>query len=552
MEIDLDKPSTPQPIAYSNSTTGQTTILTNPVTTSTPVTVTARDSTGISTSQTITLQPAPITLSSLTLSVSSIVGSNKLTGTVTMTNVAPSGGILVNLKTTNASLAYPGLVVLVPAGSRTATFNVATFVTTANATATISAVHSATTKSVALSILKSTSANYVVVLGLASQQVAGGTPTTGTVTLNANAAKNTSVSLASSNTAAATVPSSVTVSKGSSQATFTVNTFSVASPADVTITASAGGTVATQRLIVRPANGVTLASISLANNFLDFTQYRAINSSSTVTPVNGFGNVTLTGPAPAGGATVTMTGSRTNAIMITDIFGAPATSVVVPAGQTSASFFGQIYPFTGSDRGTTFAATYAGITRSVDVLVIALQQASLERHDAILCASLALAPCLSDTHDLSDAELRPAPLAVGDSSGYSLYTPELHLLAETEVSTASTKSIAYSYLWFGELPVASVETATNTTRWYATDHLGTPQILTDSTGAVAWRAEYTPYGDVYAFRAGASLHQPLRLPGQIAQDGSALNYNVFRWYRSGWGPVYAGGPNRLPGWLEPL
>ncbi len=526
--------STPQPIAYSNSTTGQTTILTNPVTTSTPVTLTARDSTGISTSQTITLQPAPMTLSSLTLSVSSIVGSGKLTGTVTMTNVAPSGGILVNLKTTNASLAYPGLLVLVPAGSRTATFNVATFVTATNATATISAVHSATTKSVALSVLKPTSANYVVVLGLASQQVAGGTPTTGTVTLNANAAKNTSVSLASSNTAAATVPSSVTVSKGSSQATFTVNTFSVASPADVTITASAGGTVATQRLIVRPANGVTLASISLANNFLDFTQYRAINSSSTVTPVNGFGNVTLTGPAPVGGATVTMTGSRTNAIMITDIFGTPATSVVVPAGQTSASFFGQIYPFTGSDRGTTFAATYAGITRSVDVLVFAQQQASLERHDAILCASLALAPCLSDT-GLSDEELRPTPLAVGDSSGYSLYTPELHLLAETEVSTASAKSIAYSYLWFGDIPVASVETATNTTRWYATDHLGTPILLTDAAGAIAWRAEYTPYGDVYTLRAGASLHQPLRLPGQVAQDGNSLNYNVFRWYRSGWG-----------------
>ncbi len=527
--------ATPQPIAYSNSTTGQTTILTNPVSTSTPVTVTARDSTGISTSQTITLQPATVTLSSLTLSVSSIVGSNKLTGTVTLTNVAPSGGILVELKTTNASLAYPGLVVLVPAGSRTATFNVATFVTATTATATISAVHSATTKSVALSVQKSTSANYVVVLGLASQQVAGGTSTTGTVALNTNATKNTSVSLTSSSTAAASVPSSVTVSKGSSQATFTVNSLNVAAPADVTITASAGGTVATQKLIVRPANGVTLASISLANNFLDFTQFRATNSSSTVTPVIGFGNVTLTGPAPAGGATVTLTGSRTNAIMITDPFGMPATSVVVPAGATSTAFYGQIYPFTGSDRGTTFAATYGGITRSVDVLVFALQQASLDRHDPILCASLALAPCLSDTDLSSDAELRSTPLAVGDSSGYSLYTPELHLLAETEVSTASVKSIAYSYLWFGDMPVASVETATNTTRWYATDHLGTPLILTDAAGAIAWRAEYSPYGDIYTLRAGASIHQPLRFPGQIAQDGSTLSYNVFRWYRSTWG-----------------
>src|SRR5260370_40210307 len=100
--------ATPQPIPYSNSTAGQTTILTNPVAAATPVTVTGRDSTGISTSQTITLQPAPVTLSSLTLSVASTVGSNKLTGTVTLTDVPPSGGIIVDLKTTSAAYPYPG------------------------------------------------------------------------------------------------------------------------------------------------------------------------------------------------------------------------------------------------------------------------------------------------------------------------------------------------------------------------------------------------------------------------------------------------------------
>jgi RHS repeat-associated protein len=236
--------------------------------------------------------------------------------------------------------------------------------------------------------------------------------------------------------------------------------------------------------------------------------------------------------------------------MITDLSGAPSTSVIVLAGATSTAFYGQIYPFTGNNRGTTVAVTYAGITRSVDILVMALPQASLPRHDAILCASLALAPCLTDSgfseSGFSDTTL-PTPLSVGDSSGYSLYTPELHLLAETEVSAAATKSIAYSYLWFGDLPVASVETSTNIPRWYATDHLGTPFLLTDAAGAVAWRAEYTPYGDVFALRAGASLHQPLRFPGQVAQDGSSLSYNVFRWYRSGWGRYSQSDPIGLQG-----
>jgi len=84
--------ATPKPIAYSGTTSGQTTVLTNPVATATPVVVTGTDSTGVSVSQTITLQPAPVTLSSLSLSTSSIVGSNKLTGTATLTAVAPSGG----------------------------------------------------------------------------------------------------------------------------------------------------------------------------------------------------------------------------------------------------------------------------------------------------------------------------------------------------------------------------------------------------------------------------------------------------------------------------
>jgi RHS repeat-associated protein len=155
------------------------------------------------------------------------------------------------------------------------------------------------------------------------------------------------------------------------------------------------------------------------------------------------------------------------------------------------------------------------------------QSAMLNRPDAPQCASLAVAACLPS--------LAVATTAAGDTTGYTLYTPEMQLLAETAVTAAASKPVAYSYLWFAGLPVASVEAATNTTRWYATDHLGTPFLMTDASGAVVWRAEYDPYGSVYAFRTGVTLHQPLRFPGQIAQDGVEPRYNVFRWYRSDWG-----------------
>jgi RHS repeat-associated protein len=147
---------------------------------------------------------------------------------------------------------------------------------------------------------------------------------------------------------------------------------------------------------------------------------------------------------------------------------------------------------------------------------------------SVQCASVSLAPCL--------AVARLRGLTAGsDPSRYYLYTPELQLMAETEQSTSTVKQIAYTYLWFGGQPAAQIENATSITRWYANDHLGTPYLQTDSTGAVVWRAEYTPYGDAFAYRAGATLHQPLRLPGQNTTDGNSLYYNVFRWYRAGWG-----------------
>lgn len=117
----------------------------------------------------------------------------------------------------------------------------------------------------------------------------------------------------------------------------------------------------------------------------------------------------------------------------------------------------------------------------------------------------------------------------------SLYTPELQLMAEVEhVGNAAPQS-AHEYIWFAGEPVAQIDSATSTVHWYFNDHLGTPILQTDAAANVVWRAEYTPYGEVYEFHTGAGKHQPLRFPGQENDGTSELSYNVFRWYRSGWG-----------------
>ena len=152
--------------------------------------------------------------------------------------------------------------------------------------------------------------------------------------------------------------------------------------------------------------------------------------------------------------------------------------------------------------------------------------------------------------------------AVSMSSGlqrrYSFYTPELNLLAESELTTSATPATAYEYIWFGGQPVAQFENATSTTSWTFTDHLGTPLLQTDSAANITWRAEHEPYGNVYALRSATDRHQPLRFPGQEAEQLTSgpngvteRSYNIFRWYRSGWGQYTQPDPDGISRLAEP-
>jgi RHS repeat-associated protein len=69
-------------------------------------------------------------------------------------------------------------------------------------------------------------------------------------------------------------------------------------------------------------------------------------------------------------------------------------------------------------------------------------------------------------------------------------------------------------------------TLTDTLYFYHADHLGTPIAMTDTSGALAWRAEHTPFGGIYALTAGTSTNN-LRFPGQYydSETGLAQNWN---------------------------
>lgn len=130
---------------------------------------------------------------------------------------------------------------------------------------------------------------------------------------------------------------------------------------------------------------------------------------------------------------------------------------------------------------------------------------------------------------------------------YSIYSPALQLLAGTATTSSSAPPIAHEYIWFGGEPLAQVETTTGAVHWYFNDHLGAPVLTTSSTGSIDWRVEREPYGERYATRVGADRHQPLGLPGQEYDGSSDRQYNIFRWYRPGWGRYTQADPIGLKG-----
>jgi len=119
---------------------------------------------------------------------------------------------------------------------------------------------------------------------------------------------------------------------------------------------------------------------------------------------------------------------------------------------------------------------------------------------------------------------------------YALYSPDFKLL--TYVLLIPGKTYTMNIIWLNDMPVAQWGEEgfipTSVLRYTFTDHLGTP-ILQMVGSAVAWQAEYEPFGSIFSFRTGNAGDQILRFPGQEAVYGDeGHSYNIFRWYRPEW------------------
>jgi hypothetical protein len=304
-------------------------------------------------SSSVPAPPPPPTLSSLTLNPTSVTGGNSSTGTVMLSGPAPTGGVVVTLSSSNTAVARVPSSVTIAAGTTSATFTASTGAVAASTTVTISGTYSGATRSASLTVTPAPPPPPTLSsLSLNPTSVVGGTQSsTGTVTLSGPApVGGATVGLSSSNTTAARVPSSVTVAAGATSATFTVSTSAVAASTTITIPATYNGATRSASLTVAPAPPPPPTVSSLA---LDPANVFGGQSST--------GTVTLTGPAPAGGAQVFLS-SNSGAATV-------PSSVIVPAGATSASFTVNT-SFVLISASATISASYNGTSRSATLGVL--------------------------------------------------------------------------------------------------------------------------------------------------------------------------------------
>ncbi|MDR3688055.1 MAG: hypothetical protein P4L46_01660 [Fimbriimonas sp.] len=285
------------------------TISTTAVTTSTVASISAN--VGSSTqSASLTIQPPA--LQSLSVIPTTFVGGSQtaVTGTVTLSGIAPSPGVTVTLSSSDTKAVTVPTSVTVATGATTGTFKLTTNPVTSVDSVTLKAQYQSISQTVTLTV------NPFTVTGVALNptSLTGGNSSTGTVTISQPPASAPVVVNLAISGPDGQLPATVSVPIGATTATFAITTNPVAKDETLTVTASLNQSQKTAPLAIQAP---TLTSLTLA-------------PSTVVGGTTSTGTATLTGNAPAGGITVTLSSSSTSATV-------PA-FVSIVAGSKSAQF----------------------------------------------------------------------------------------------------------------------------------------------------------------------------------------------------------------------
>ena len=298
------------------------------------VEIEARDPAGHLVEVALTIEPPTIRLSKLTLTPALVQAGGAITGTVKLTEIAPSGGFSVNLSSKLAIASVP-VVLFLPAGASNATCLVKTSKVTATTADSITATD-ANGYTVTEPLTVELPPVRVTKLTVTPSSVVASGSVTGTVTLSEPALKGGFTVNLSAQPSSLTLPTSITIKQGAKTGTFTGVAQSVRTSVPETLTAedTAGYSGSASVTVNPPASFLTGITIGPS----------AIPSGSQATCY-----IQLSGPAPSGGMAVTLSTMQ--------IFLSVPMTVTVPAGTSSAQV---------SLTAGTVAATSSATVTAVD------------------------------------------------------------------------------------------------------------------------------------------------------------------------------------------
>lgn len=253
---------------------------------------------------------------------SSVSGGLPTQARVSLNQPAPVGGAVVRIASDMPHAQVPQSV-FIPEGATDATVTPITTIPVRGATiGNLRAAYGTSWQQSSLGLFP-----LLFSLSLNKDSVVGGNSVTGTVTLQRAApAGGIEVTLVSSDTSLARPPAKVIVPEGATAASFTLTTAAVTTTVPITInTGTANDNYRAPETWLKllpagsPAPAASLSSVTL--------QAPSVLGGHTTT-----GTITLTAPAPSGGASVWVNGSMEGQVVT------PPGGVTVPAGATSASF----------------------------------------------------------------------------------------------------------------------------------------------------------------------------------------------------------------------
>jgi RHS repeat-associated protein len=128
-------------------------------------------------------------------------------------------------------------------------------------------------------------------------------------------------------------------------------------------------------------------------------------------------------------------------------------------------------------------------------------------------------------------------------TGIFHYDLKGHLIAETN----QAGQMLAEYIYLGDQLLSMIKPG-ESVYYFHNDHLGTPQVVTDDTQAIAWKAVYTPFGDAVA--SIQAVENPFRFPGQYYDSETGLHYNYFRYYNPQTGRYITPDPIGLEGGIN--